>query len=205
MIYTLLVMTALLPAQAQTCDDEALFTNISKDVHTFWVVLQGSDERIHCAIQEKGKYLKHSSPTIGDNQKFVSIQLLPDYPWLWSDSKTVSRRTVEIGIEQEMQRKVRLKEGWKLAGFECVQTPGSAVYVTSEEADYARRAQRMENEVTFDLINPPAQEILANTVVDTAQTPGFLKQWGGHILVIVVGGVLLVLVLVTMVFGGKKA
>jgi hypothetical protein len=137
---------------------------------------------------------------------YVRVQI--DAPWeptpqYWQGK--VSSITVS-GKERAAARERRLADGWKAAGFDLV----NGRYIPKTEVELAQRARQMAGVAETSSTAPPSPSASSDNVsqatapasVKDSVAPGFLAQWGAHIGLVIVAGLILALLARTLVFTG---
>jgi len=183
MIATLCIAASLFLAQAR--DYHGL---IPKEVQTFRMADgQGNDHFVafRTSIRD-GEWVGDISELEGRNQVVVYY----DRPWQDPPPDPEPRAISRIGNPiKDFRREERLAAGWEQAGYVWVQAANGQRPVQAKELELARRAQEMAAALEV-------REVSAlNNDGDAA--PGFLQQWGQHLL-LAVGGLVLIGVVVRM-------
>lgn len=148
----------------------------------------------------------HGFPTKEGWREQNMVVIAIDAPWISLGGLTEQKPIFSSLIDfRETYREraaawdKRHREGWEAEGFENTGTGERGYWVAKTEADWARRAQKMEDEnavVESDQVADGASGALGNggASTDTASSGGWLKQWGMHVVVVVLGGGLFLLV-----------
>ncbi len=179
---------------------EEFYGDIQEDVATFHVTL-GRDEPIQAALRSNREYLSDSYDFSTAKKQF---EVVPDTPWKASRSKTrkVLLSSTDVRIETSLMRRERLRRGWEEAGCQFVATPSGERPIRKKEIAAARRAREMAADLQAMYAEGPGLGA-STTQHAEANTPGFVRQWGMHIAVVVVALAMLAAVLKGLVL--KKA
>jgi len=132
------------------------------------------------------------------------IEVVFDTPWNPQPSfPTVLSRLREYAYEPPALRRKRLEQGWDAAGYVFMDTPEGRRPILRQEIELARRARDMAASVETRL-RPQPMEIAPNETPElpgvTAVNPGWMRQWGGHITMALIGIALAAIVLKKTVF-----
>ena len=139
--------------------------------------------------------------------KAIMFRLESPLPDASIGPKTFQADDIEDKVEvtedewSELQKEARERRGDKL-----VQTASGSVWVSQLEFDLAQRATQMAEE-RLQRSKPPVVEEVPQTApppaAEPAPAPGFLKLWGGHIILLGVAAVLIGAVAKFMVVGSE--
>lgn len=132
------------------------------------------------------------------------IEVVFDTPWNPQPPfSTVWSRVREYAYEPPALRRKRLEQGWDAAGYVFIDTPEGRRPILRQEMELARRARDMAAAIESRL-QPQPVEITPNKTPEksggTAVNPRWMRQWGGHITMALIGIALAALILKKTVF-----
>ncbi len=189
---SMLAYVALVAAAALS---EDFFGDIPEDVPTFTVTLGRSGGTVKAALSTSGGYVSDPND-VPTAKEYYWVE--PDTPWEASKKRKVHLGAADVRYEAPIARRERLKKGWQAAGFQFVKTPSGDRPIHSKEIAAAKRARDMAADIEAKYAQAP--ELGASTAQPAgANKPGRARQWGWHIVVVVVGLALLAAVLKAMV------
>lgn len=130
------------------------------------------------------------------------VEVVADAPWLAAAGQGTPRTSMSVKSLKDAEReplhlrKSRLENGWKKAEFVAWVGTNKEIPVKKEELRFAEDAQKAEQEVLNRLMPPEETPSAAGiTAENTEPTPnGFVKTWGGHILLTLVTAALIAVV-----------
>ncbi len=152
--------------------------------------------------------IRRGNDWVNDPQDLESglrrIEVVFDTPWNPQPSfPTVLSRVREYTYEPPALRRKRLEQGWDAAGYVFMDTPDGRRPILRQEIELARRARDMAASVEARL-RPQPVEITPDETPHlpglSPGSPGWMRQWGGHITMALIGIVLAAIVLKKMVF-----
>lgn len=119
------------------------------------------------------------------------VELYYDTPWLPREPQMELPSRVRFSYEAPAMRRDRLRAGWEQAGYTFLEVEAGCLPVLRGELALAERAREM----AAALDAPPEADVEAsadNSVLAAPESgPGWLRLWGAHAAVVVLGGVLL--------------
>ncbi|MFA6244540.1 MAG: hypothetical protein WC655_26595 [Candidatus Hydrogenedentales bacterium] len=160
--------------------------------------LQGSDDPVY------GVYKFERSTVRG---KIYNFQMVSPDPNALLSTETFPDSEISdaIPVDDETWAKIQ-SQAQMAAGNVEVETSAGALWVSKQEFELAQRATQMAEE-RLQRSKPPVVEEVPQTApvpaAEPAPAPGFLKLWGGHLVLLGVAAVLIGAVVKFMVVGSE--
>ncbi len=186
-------------ALAEATDSVLFWGEIPKGEITY-KLQTGAQASFFGALMARGEFVSQSA--FQDLKDMDQITIVHDTPWSPFQSNTTRTQVEILGRELSSERQERLKLGWAQSPFEVVEAVGGERRVSREEKELLARAQQAAQQVLDQAHTAAAPERatqVAPTTTDAASQPGWMVQYGGHIVVIVAGLLVTGLILKTMV------
>jgi len=164
---------------------------VPKDVKTYQIY-EGGESKGFGGVRYWGEdgWLNENRPKVEEMRQHKSqAEIVFDRPWSPARPERITlTSSFRFDLEMQTDRKARLKQGWKNAGY----VSEGGIYILEKELAKVQQA--------LALANRPAEEapmpvLKGSDVIEGAATPGLVRQFWLHGLILVGGlGVLSVLV-----------
>jgi len=178
---------------------ELFWGEVPQEVPTYTVTFPDG-ETLPAGIRRGGEWLTDDSVL---QRKAEWLEFVIDTPWTPQPPRNAFLNKLRERVrEAPVLRRGRLEKGWEQAGYLFVQTPAGLRPVLKQELVYAERAAAMEEALDAAPDGAAAsQEDPLSLEGGGEGPPGLVRQWGGHVAVMVMGLILAGLVLKSLVFG----
>lgn len=199
MWYSAFILTCLMSAAGDT----SFYGEVPSTASTFKINFSSRDGDFYGGILVEGNWLQDEASLGADVKR---IEIVFDTPWAQQPHLKEFRSKIQLDYEAPVLRKKRLEQGWDTADFAFIDTAEGRRPYKRQEIDYARRAREMAATVQ-QLSLPPQTQTLAQTPVQEDQAPaapappppGFLRQWGAHLLLGALAVGMLTLIVKTLI------
>jgi len=197
MWYSAFILTCLLSA----ADETWFYGEVPSTAATFKITFASQEADFYGGILVEENWLQDEASLSAEVKR---VEIVFDTPWAPQPHLKEFRSKIQLDYEAPVLRKKRLEQGWDAADFEFLETAEGRRPYKRQEIEYARRAREMAAAVE-QLSQPP--QTLAQTpdsedlapAAPAAPPPGFLRQWGAHLLLGVLAVGMLTLIVKTLI------